>query len=142
MNSTLKLVKKEENICLNLVNENTEGFIYFTIIFFKKLFLASKDDSKTKTNSTQKIESMISPNKTLSFSKTLSSVVDESFEIKLESVEQSSLKTFKCSHCPFSCSQIVRLNRHENKHYVKADHQVLKLLFYYFYLYLNKCKFS
>lgn len=54
---------------------------------------------------------------------TPSTVGDNSSEIKSGETTDS-LKTFKCSHCPFSCSQIVRLSRHENKHYIKADHQV------------------
>lgn len=32
---------------------------------------------------------------------------------------------FKCNHCPFVCNQLIRLSRHENKHFVKAEHQVL-----------------
>ncbi|KAI1718101.1 transcriptional repressor CTCFL [Ditylenchus destructor] len=32
-------------------------------------------------------------------------------------------RKFTCKYCPFTCNQVVRLNRHENKHLVKAEHQ-------------------
>lgn len=33
---------------------------------------------------------------------------------------------FKCSHCPFVCNQVIKLERHENKHLVKESNQVMR----------------
>uniref|UniRef100_A0A915D140 C2H2-type domain-containing protein n=1 Tax=Ditylenchus dipsaci TaxID=166011 RepID=A0A915D140_9BILA len=49
--------------------------------------------------------------------------VQPSMDESVENGEDKSLKQFVCSFCPFACSQLIRLKRHENKHLVKADHQ-------------------
>lgn len=59
-------------------------------------------------------------------SETIDLSTTEASEELLTATSSKSINMFKCNHCPFVCNQLIRLSRHENKHFVKADHKVVK----------------
>lgn len=42
-----------------------------------------------------------------------------------KSATSGSTKIFNCPHCPYTTTQVLRLQKHENKHYVKAEQQCI-----------------
>jgi hypothetical protein len=67
-------------------------------------------------------------------SSNFSSTYNADFETK------ETLKNFRCRHCPYNTDQILRLQKHENKHVLKAEQHVLKLFLQFNFYFIISIK--
>ena len=56
--------------------------------------------------------------------------IDAKTSTNITKQKESTSKVFHCQDCPYTTDQICRLQKHENKHLVKAEHQVCSMIFF------------